>query len=223
MRLSKRDRAIIDDLTRFRCLSRDDIAAIHFPSVKDPIKAANSTLLRLYRQGLVDRSANYEPFVYFPVESNMKKSSQKIPHFLKIAGVYRELLVYDKPKLFHVEAKYAKGLAEPDVFTIFKNSPLFIEVQRSVYNQTQINEKIERYEALYHSRLLDQETWQRPGHPVFPAVLILTDTRYAVNSASFPIMQASSISDFMKQMGAKRVIEKSSTQAVITIKNNKGA
>lgn len=223
MRLSKRDRAIIDDLKRFRCLSRDDIACIHFPAVKDPMRAANSTLLRLYRQELIQRSTNFEPFVYFPIESGMKKTSQKIPHFLQIASVYQDLLKHEKPSLFTVEPKYSKGLAEPDIFTIFKNSPLFIEVQCSVYSQKLIDEKIERYETLCQIGLLDEEPWQRPGHqPVFPAVLLLTDARYVVDSASFPVIQASSVADFMRQMKVP-VTDNPATKAKVIINSNRAS
>ncbi|WP_018394546.1 hypothetical protein [Bacillus sp. 37MA] len=200
MRLSARDLAIIADLERFRCLSRDDICDIHFCDVKHQVKAANSTLLRLYRQGLIDRSDVYNPFVYLPAGSTMKKNSQKIPHFLEIVRVYRDLLAYEKPSTFLVEPKYSeKGGVEPDIFAIFKRSPLFIEVQRSIYSEKVMAEKIARYEKLYASGLLKSESWQPAGRTVFPSLLILSPTtRYAVSSSNFPIMQAASVDDFMR-------------------------
>ncbi len=198
--MNARDRAIIADLERFRCMSRDDIAAIHFANVSNAVTAANRTMLRLYRQGLVDRSTEFQPFVYFPADNAIKKNSAKIPHFLELVRVYRDMLVYAKPSRFNVEVKYDKGLAEPDIFAIWKGSPLFIEVQRSTYTDRQIADKIARYEALFQSGKVQAEPWQPAGRKLFPAVLILTKTRYAVHSDNFPIIQAESIADFMRTM-----------------------
>ena len=198
--MNARDRAIISDLERFRCMSRDDIAAIHFANVSNAVTAANRTMLRLYRQGLVDRSAEFQPFVYFPADNAIKKNSAKIPHFIELVRVYRDMLTYAKPARFNVEVKYDKGLAEPDIFAIWKGSPLFIEVQRSAYTDRQMADKLTRYEALFQSGLVQAEPWQPTNRKVFPAVLILTKTRYAVHSDNFAIVQAESIADFMRTM-----------------------
>ena len=198
--MNARDRAIIADLERFRCMSRDDIAAIHFANVSNAVTAANRTMLRLYRQGLVDRSTEFQPFVYFPADNAIKKNSAKIPHFIELVRVYRDMLAYAKPARFNVEVKYDKGLAEPDIFTIWKGSPLFIEVQRSAYTDRQMTDKIARYEALYQSGKVHAEPWQPVNRKVFPALLILTKTRYAVHSDNFAIVQAESIADFMRTM-----------------------
>nr|WP_259549365.1 replication-relaxation family protein [Heyndrickxia oleronia] len=201
--MNKRDRAIIDDLERFRCMSRDDIADIHFRNVSNSITAANRTLLRLYRLGKIDRSTDFQPFVYFTADNGIRKDSQKIPHFLELVRVYRDMLAFVKPMRFNVEVKYSKGLAEPDIFAIWKGSPLFIEVQRSAYSDRQINDKIARYEALYQSGLVFDEPWQPNARKVFPAVLILSKTRYAVKSDNFAIMQAESIADFVRMVEPK--------------------
>ncbi|WP_342540965.1 hypothetical protein MHI39_07220 [Heyndrickxia sp. FSL K6-6286] len=201
--MNKRDRAIIDDLERFRCMSRDDIADIHFRNVSNSITAANRTLLRLYRLGKIDRSTEFQPFVYFPADNSIRKDSQKIPHFLELVRVYRDMLAFAKPTRFNVEVKYSKGLAEPDIFAIWKGSPLFIEVQRSAYSDRQINDKITRYEALYQSGVVYDEPWQPSARKVFPTLLILTKTRYAVKSDNFAIMQAESIADFVRMVEPK--------------------
>lgn len=223
MRLSKRDKAILADLNRFFCMDRDNIAAIHFNHVKDPIQAANKALLRLFRQGLIERTSNYQPFIYFPANSTMKRNSQKIPHYLELVKVYIDLLSYEKPDTFKIELQYQKGLAQPDIFTVFKKSPLFIEVQRSVYSEKLMQEKIARYEALYHSHLLDKEPWQLQGRPpIFPAVLILTQTRYAIKSDHFAIIQAESIAEFMRIMRAKspQIVPVNQQKGPIIVLNN---
>ncbi|MCM3786900.1 replication-relaxation family protein [Domibacillus indicus] len=207
-------------------MDRDSVAAIYFSHVKDPIQATNATLLRLYRQDLIERTTDYQPFVYFPANSSMKKNSQKIPHYLELVKVYIDLLAYEQPDIFRTEIQYQKGLAQPDIFTVFKKSPLFIEVQRSTYSEKLMKEKIARYEALYDSHLLDSEPWQPQGKsPVFPAVLLLTTKKYAIKSDRFAVIQAESIDEFMRIMGARTVptaTGKPRKAPVITIKNNRG-
>ncbi|USK70201.1 replication-relaxation family protein [Peribacillus asahii] len=205
--MKERDRAIIADLARFRVLTRDQIASLHFANVKNPITAANSTLLRLYRQGLIDRSANYQPYLYFPSDGSIKKDSAKVPHFLTIADAYLELCRHAKPSHFVVEPKYEKGLAEADCFMIIKGSPLFLEVQRSTYSEKVMADKIARYEALYDSGIIQREAWQPVSRKVFPAVLVLTQTRYAVSGSRFPIIQAASIEDFMRSMQVPKPVK----------------
>lgn len=199
-----RDRAIIDDIQRFRVMSRDDIADIHFAGLKCASSNANSVLTRLFRAGIIDRSTDYIPYLYFPVDKPIKKDSAKIRHFLEIVRVYRDMIKVERPSVFTVEAKYAKGLAEPDIFAIWKGSPLFVECQRSHYSQQVMTEKIERYESLKDSGLVDAEPWQPKNKPpVFPAILILSPTRYAVESDSLTIMQAQSIGDFLQKMNVQ--------------------
>jgi hypothetical protein len=195
-----RDKAIIDDLARFRVMSRDQIAELHFNNVKNPITAANATLLRLYRQKLINRFTNCQPYLYFPADKSIKKNSAKISHFLKIVDVYIEMSRIKPPRLFVVEPKFSKGLAEPDIFVIWKGSPLFIEVQRSTYSEKVMAEKVARYEALFESGILVDEPWQPVERKVFPAVLVLTDTRYPVISRNVRILQASSIGEFYESI-----------------------
>lgn len=75
---------------------------------------------RLRRDGHVDANITQQPFIYFPQPSIIRKTSQKIPHFLGIVDVYKQLIQYEKPKLFKVEPKYSKEFMEPDAFTIWR-------------------------------------------------------------------------------------------------------
>src|SRR5690606_906791 len=139
--MNKRDKAILSDLRRFRALTRDQIINIHFGGLRNPIANANSVLLRLYRQGHVERSADFGQYVYFPSDGTIRKDSAKLRHFLAIADVYIQMRTLGGLRRFEVEPKYGKGLAEPDAFVIWRGSPFFIEVQRSVYTEKQITEK----------------------------------------------------------------------------------
>jgi hypothetical protein len=205
--MRKRDKSILDDIIRFRCMSRDDIKDLYFKHLKNPIGNCNAVLKRMYLQGLIDRNTNMQPYIYFPKEKPIKKDSAKIPHFLEIVKVYKDMISYTKPTMFLVEPKYGKGYMEPDIFTIWKGAPLWIEVQRSHYTDEVMNEKIARYEAFYASGLIKGESWQPKDYPVFPSILIISPVRYPVTSEKIQIMQAKSIKEFMMTVDKPRTIQ----------------
>jgi hypothetical protein len=149
--MRKRDLAILNDLKRFRCLTRDDIIDLHFSDLKQPVTCCNTVLKRLRRDGYIEVSTKQQPYVYFVSPSPIKKDSTKLPHFLKIAEFYKSLIKYAEPKSFIVEPKYGKGFMEPDAFMLWKRAPFFVEIQRSVYSDNVMNEKVSRYEAYYMS------------------------------------------------------------------------
>lgn len=159
--MKKRDMAILKDLQRFRCLTRNDIIDLHFRDLKQPITCCNTVLKRLRRDGYIEVSTHHQPYIYFPSLSSIKKDSAKIPHFLKIVEFYKGCEQYSSPKTFIVEPKYGKkgDYMEPDAFMIWKQGAFFVEIQRSVYSEKVMNEKVKRYEAYYMSNEWQQETW----------------------------------------------------------------
>jgi hypothetical protein len=204
MGLTARDKAIIKDLNRFRVMSRDDIADIHFQGLKRPKYAANNILLRLLREGHIERSTAFVPYVYFPAGSKMKKDGAKVGHFLAIVQVYKEIRKLGALETFLVEPKFGgKGTVEPDIFCIFRKTPFFIEVQKSVYSEKQMSEKINRYADLYLNNSLHNEPWQPSDKKIFPHVLILSDQRYNVGQHPFKIIQAQTFSQFLNMLKPK--------------------
>jgi hypothetical protein len=190
MPLTNRDKAIIKDLNKFRVMDRDSIAELYFSHLKNPTYAANSVLLRLLRDGHVQRSTKFIPYVYFAAETNIKKDSAKINHFLAILEVYKELKRLGNLDTFLVEPKYGKKgeCAEPDIFCQYRRTNFFVEVQRTVYSEKQMNEKLDRYVDLYNTGNI--------GSP-FPHILILSDQRYALDGQyPFKVFQAESFSKF---------------------------
>lgn len=193
MALTKRDKAIIKDLELFRVMDRDSIAELHFSNIKRPIMAANSVLLRLVRDGHIARSNHFQPYVYMPAESQIKKSSQKIHHYLALLETYKEIKkVVPTIDEFLIEPRYAgKGSVEPDIFLKFRNTGFFIEVQRTVYSEKQMNDKIDRYVSLYHDNYFD----------VFPHVLILSNTHYKIDPRlPFKVFQSSNFATFLNSI-----------------------
>lgn len=182
--MRKRDLEIINHLELFRVMSRDDIIDLHFSHLKNPVGNANAVLKRLVRDKQIEVSTKYSPYLYFPL-NHIKKDSTKIPHFLKLVGVYKDLCKIQKPSTFMIEPKYQKGLAEPDIFCVFKGIPFFIEVQRSVYNQKQMDDKIKKYVQLKYSESFRGKK--------FPHIIMITNTRYAIDTDEIKVIQTPSI------------------------------
>ncbi|WP_377863559.1 replication-relaxation family protein [Bacillus sp. R86525] len=201
--MMSRDKTILNDLKRFRCMSRDNIIDLHFQGLKNAVTCCNTVMKRLRRDGHVDANISQQPYIYFPQPSTLRKTSQKIPHFLGIVDVYKQLIQYEKPKLFKVEPKYGKDYMEPDAFTIWRRSPFFIEVQKSVYSKKVMQDKINRYELYFYSQEWHKELWQPKGSKFFPSILIITDKHYDINSSNLRIFQASSISNFLDSLAVK--------------------
>ncbi|RDU35485.1 hypothetical protein DRW41_17240 [Neobacillus piezotolerans] len=191
--MRKRDMAIVRDLERFRCLTRDDIIDLHFNGLKQPITSCNTVLKRLRRDGHIEVNKDRQPYIYFPSPPGVKKDSAKIPHFLKIVEVYKDLLKYEPPKAFLVEPKYGKGFMEPDVFMIWKRAPFFVEIQRSVYSERVMGDKVNRYEAYFQSGEWQKEPWQPTERKVFPPVILVTDSRYKIDSSVVKFIQIQNI------------------------------
>ena len=198
-----RGKHISSQVQQFRCMSRDDIIDLHFKKVKNAVTCCNTVMKRLCREGYIDVDTSQRPYVYFPYPSPIRKGSQKIRHFLAIVDVYKQLLQVERPKVFQVEPKYKKGYMEPDIFTIWRKSPFFIEVQNSIYSKAVMQTKIKRYELYFHSMEWQKEPWQPKHTHVFPSLLLLTDSTYPISSANFRIFQASTIQYFLEQVTPK--------------------
>lgn len=198
--MRKRDKAILDDLIRFRCLSRDDIMELHFSNLKYPVPAVNNVLKRLRLQGHIVANTKQQPYIYFANPSPIKTDSQKIPHFLAIVDFYKQLCKIAPPSTFTIEPKYGKGFMEPDVFMIWRGSPFFVEIQKSLYSKKVMGAKMERYEDYYSSNEWKAETWQPKGKVYLPFIWFITDTRYDVSSSNYKIFQSRNVQEFLQSL-----------------------
>jgi hypothetical protein len=201
-RLSQRDKDIIGFINQFRAVDRDSLVELFFKQLNSPINACNSVMVRLYRLGLVERTQQYSPTVYLPVDAKIKKNSQKILHFLSILDVYKQMWSYGSPKQVIVEDKPTgrKGGIEPDLFCIFKGSPFWIEIQRNQYSEQKMQDKIHLYEEFFFSDEWKALHWQPEDRaPIFPSIMLITSVRYAVSSNHIRIIQVSSIHELMEK------------------------
>ena len=201
--MNKRDSDIISDIQRFRVMSRDLIAQIHFNNVKYPVTAANNVLKRLHRDQHISRSTERRQYIYFPADNTIKKDSTKIPHFLAICNFYVELCKIEKPKIFNVEPKFSKGFPEPDAFFIWRGAPFYLELQRTKYSTKQFLEKVQRYDHYYLSKEFENEKWQPTDKKYFPSVWVTGETGYSVGVRSYRIIQAS-VEEMLIMMNKQR-------------------
>ena len=179
-------------------MSRNDIVDLHFKHLKNPITNCNIVLKRLRRDKHIEANTSQQPYVYFPSPSTIKRDSQKIPHFLAIIDVYKQLIKHEQSRQFTVEPKYSKEYMEPDIFTIWRKAPFFIEVQRSHYSDKVMFAKLQRYQKYFESQSWYDEIWQPKGKKIFPKIIILTDVRYTIPDYQFKIYQAASINEFLQ-------------------------
>ncbi|MFE4029807.1 hypothetical protein ACFX4N_27020 [Priestia sp. YIM B13551] len=201
-RLSQRDKDIIGFINQFRAVDRDSLVELFFKQLKSPINACNSVMVRLYRLGLIERTQQYSPTVYLPIDAKIKKNSQKILHFLSILDVYKQMCTYSTPKQVIVEDKPTrrKGGIEPDLFCIFKGSPFWIEIQRNQYSEQKMQAKINLYEEFFFSDEWQALHWQPENRlAIFPSIILITPVRYAVNSEHIRIIQIASIHELMEK------------------------
>ncbi|WP_235749728.1 hypothetical protein [Neobacillus bataviensis] len=94
---------------------------------------------------------------------------------------------------FLVEPKYGrKGLSEPDIFAMYRNTPFFIEVQKTVYSEKQMNDKLQRYVDFYNTGIMATP---------FPHVLVLSAQRYAIDGDyPFKVFQAETFTQFNRSL-----------------------
>ncbi|KLV28706.1 hypothetical protein [Priestia megaterium] len=201
-RLSQRDKDIIGFINQFRAVDRDSLVELFFKQLKSPVNACNSVMIRLYRLGLIERTQQYSPTVYLPVDAKIKKNSQKILHFLSILDVYKQMSTYGMPKQVIVEDKPTgrKGGIEPDLFCIFKGSPFWIEIQRNQYSEQKMQDKIHLYEEFFFSDEWKALQWQPEDRAaIFPSVILITPIQYTVSSDYFRLIQVASIHELMEK------------------------
>jgi hypothetical protein len=130
-------------------------------------------------------------------------SPEGITHFLKIVEFYGDIIRHQAPRSFIVEPKYGKGYMEPDIFMIWKRAPLFVEIQRSVYSHKVMSEKVDRYEAYRLSGEWKNESWQPQDRKVFPTVIVLTDTRYNIESPFVKFVQIQNLEQLVNMTKPK--------------------
>ncbi|MCM3456553.1 replication-relaxation family protein [Heyndrickxia oleronia] len=151
--MKKRDLDILNSLEKFKCLTRDQIAALHFSKNAYPHIAANNVLKRLRRDEYItantDRS--FQQYIYFLNPSRMKTDSQKIDHFLMIAQGYIDMMKFSPLVRYEIEPKIDDATFIPDVHCRWLDNDWFLEFQNSLYTVKQLYTKLDKYKE-YHDK-----------------------------------------------------------------------
>jgi hypothetical protein len=187
--MKSRDLAILNSLEKFKCLTRDQIAALHFSKNARPHITANQVLKRLRRDNYItantDRS--FQQYIYFSNPSPIKIDSQKINHHLLINQTIIEMLSYSSINEFHFETKQQDADFIPDIYVKgWLGKDWFIECQNSLYTVKQFYSKLDKYKDYYNKGYLNNER-----------VLILGKINLKFDPEDYPfkIMQIKGIND----------------------------
>lgn len=190
--MNKRDTAILEDLKKFKVLSRDQLIKLHFSDNKQPHIVANRVLKRLTDTGYTDVSKEKRQYEYFPLPRPIRKDSTKIPHFKAIADFYIDACSHVRPSQFVVEFRpVKKGGIEPDIFMKWKYGgkvlPYLVEIQRSIYSKKQMQNKINLYREYYES-----DIWRQYSKN-FPIIWIVADKEYDIDSLGMSVIQTKNL------------------------------
>lgn len=197
--LTSRDRKILDALSLFRCMTRDQITHLFFRNLKNPTTATNSVLKRLRRDNYVEANTQWHPYIYFPNPSTIKTNSQKISHYLSIVDFYIQLCEFEQPTVFQVEQRYGSDFMQPDIFMVWRSTQFFVEIQKSRYTTEIMKAKLERY-----VRYFKFKGWcpSLPNHTGtnFPYIWIVSKSPYHVDiNNGIHIIQTPNVESFLRE------------------------
>jgi hypothetical protein len=82
---------------------------------------------------------------------------------------------------------------------IWQRTPFYVEIQRSIYSDKVMKEKIARYEQFYHGEQWKLEAWQPEDKKVFPRVWIVSETKYNIE-APFKVAQSNDVASFLNHV-----------------------
>jgi hypothetical protein len=192
--MRKRDLDILNSLEKFKVLSRNQIAALHFNINSNPIISCNRVLKRLRDTGyiLANTDRSFQQYLYFLNPSPMKTDSQKIDHYLMIAQGYIDLNKISPVTQYEIEQKMDNVI--PDVKAQWQDKLWYIEFQNSLYTQKQMYTKLDRYLEYFNERSWKDER-----------ILIVGRTNLKLETEVYPfkIKQIKNISE-LKELVWKR-------------------
>ncbi|MED4017017.1 replication-relaxation family protein [Sutcliffiella cohnii] len=198
--MKNRDKHIIGALEKFKVLERDQIADMFFSNLKHSVTNCNYALRRLRDRGYIDCDTSKTPYQYFSKPSTIKKGSQKIEHYLKIAQTFIDMVKFGEVEMFEIEPYWKNVDVIPDVIAFWNKSYFAIEVQNSFYSVKQMKDKLDKYQKLYTSGGYKELPWQPKNNKYFPHVLIIgkTNSKYNFDEYSFRVFQYESVSKFIE-------------------------
>jgi hypothetical protein len=187
--MKSRDLEIINSLELYKCLTRDQIAALHFSTKARPHINANQVLRRLRDRGyiLANTDKSFQQYTYFNNPSPIKMDSQKIDHHLLINQTVIDMLKHAPIQEFKLETKLDDTDLIPDIQVKgWLNNNWFIECENTLHGTKQLYSKINKYKEYYENGYWNNER-----------VLIIgkINMKLETDDYSFKIMQIKCIDD----------------------------
>ncbi|MEH7086497.1 replication-relaxation family protein [Neobacillus drentensis] len=187
--MKPRDLEILKSLEKFKCLTRDQIAAIHFNKNARPHISANQVLKRLRRDNYItantDRS--FQQYIYFNNPSPIKLDSQKLDHYLLMNQTIIDMMQYSPITEFHFETSIPDADFIPDINVKgWLDNDWFIECQNSLYTTKQLYSKLDRYKSYF-----DKGYWNNEKVLIIGKVNLKFDT----DDYPFKVKQVRGIED----------------------------
>lgn len=150
--MKPRDLDILKSLQKFKALTRDQIAALHFNKNARPHISANQVLKRLRRDNyiLAQTDRSFQQYIYFNNPSSIKIDSQKLDHYLLMNQTIIDMLKYSPITDFQFESSIPEADFIPDIIVKgWLDNDWFIECQNSLYTLKQLYSKLDRYKSYY--------------------------------------------------------------------------
>lgn len=157
--MRKRDLAILESLEKFKCLTRDQLAALHFTDNANPAVTANRVLkrLRMHQYITANTDRSFQQYIYFPNPPTIKIDSQKIDHYLMIAQGFIDMDHYAKVSDYKIEPKIDGADFISDATCSWLDNSWFLEFQNSLYTTKQLYSKIDKYVDYYEKGFWGKE------------------------------------------------------------------
>lgn len=142
MNKRQRDQLIIQHLTRFKILSRNQIAKLIFSNNSNPVNVCNRVMKRLSMDGFVlpVPQTKDQPYLYTANPSPIHHKSNKIDHALKIVDFY---IAVGQPETFIIEPIF--GGYEPDVYFTSKEVSYCVEIQLTPISHKKMQQKVNQF------------------------------------------------------------------------------
>lgn len=158
--MKHRDLAILKSLEKFKCLTRDQIAALHFSHNARPHVSANQVLKRLRRDNYItaNTDCSFQQYIYFNNPSPIKTDSQKIDHYLLMNQTIIDMMKYSSITEFHIETSITNAEFIPDIHVKgWLDNDWFIECQNSLYTTKQLYSKLDRFKVYFEKGYWNNE------------------------------------------------------------------
>lgn len=192
--MRKRDLDILASLDKFKVLTSNQLAVLHFSSNSNPTQSCNRVLKRLRTSGYIQANTDraFHPYLYFLNPSPIKTNSQKIDHYLLIAQTYIDMKKYADVQQFLLERKLEHADFIPDAFVDWLGKKWFVECQNSLYTTNQLYNKLDKYVRFYEKGYMDP----------FPNVLIIGKQNLLFKDKSYPfiVRQIQSMDDLKESI-----------------------